>query len=147
MEALAAAVTRLVQARLAAAFARMAATLWPSLAEFDLVRDLTGWGAYLLRRAPHGWPAAFQHTSRDLADLPQQSPCERDEAPPSRAPSAGPHRYGADRSSTVGEGRGPMRARCPELTSRAAGGRSDDADVELGARGALGATRAVARCG
>ncbi len=32
----------------------MAATLRPSLAEFDLVRGLTGLGAYLLCRAPHG---------------------------------------------------------------------------------------------
>lgn len=54
MEALDAAITRLVQARLAAASARMAATLRPSLAEFDLVRGLTGLGAYLLCRAPHG---------------------------------------------------------------------------------------------
>ena len=40
-------------ARLAVAFARLAAALRPSLSEFDLVRGLTGLGAYLLRRDPH----------------------------------------------------------------------------------------------
>jgi len=45
-------VTRLVHARLETAHARIAAALRPPLAEFDLVRGLTGLGAYLLRQAP-----------------------------------------------------------------------------------------------
>lgn len=53
-QALDAAVTRLVQARLQAAGARMDALARPSLAEFDLVRGLAGLGAYLLQREPHG---------------------------------------------------------------------------------------------
>lgn len=48
------AVTRLVRARLNAASLRMAAAVRPRLAEFDLVYGLTGLGAYLLRRSPHG---------------------------------------------------------------------------------------------
>ncbi len=54
MKGLDAAITRLVQSRLDAAFVRMAASLRPSLAKYDLVRGLTGMGAYLLRRDPHG---------------------------------------------------------------------------------------------
>ncbi|MCW2948942.1 MAG: Lanthionine synthetase family protein [Actinoallomurus sp.] len=53
MERLDAAVTTLVRTRLDAATARMAAAERPSLGEFDLVRGLTGLGAYLLRRDPH----------------------------------------------------------------------------------------------
>ncbi|MCO5973356.1 lanthionine synthetase C family protein [Actinoallomurus soli] len=49
-----AAVTALVQTRLQAAAARIAAAARPSRAEFDLVRGLTGLGAYLLHRDPHG---------------------------------------------------------------------------------------------
>ncbi|MGH3767808.1 MAG: lanthionine synthetase C family protein [Pseudonocardiaceae bacterium] len=49
-----AAVTTLVRARLEVAFARLVAAVRPSLSEFDLVRGLTGLGAYLLRRDPHG---------------------------------------------------------------------------------------------
>ncbi|MFZ0120300.1 MAG: lanthionine synthetase C family protein [Pseudonocardiaceae bacterium] len=48
------AVAELVTARLDAAHARMAAAARPSLSEFDLVRGLTGLGAYLLRRNPGG---------------------------------------------------------------------------------------------
>jgi lantibiotic biosynthesis protein len=48
------AVTDLVQARLHAALARMAAAARPALSEFDLVRGLTGLGAHLLRRDPDG---------------------------------------------------------------------------------------------
>jgi hypothetical protein len=47
------AVTTLMRRRLDAATARMAAAERPSLGEFDLVRGLTGLGAYLLRRDPH----------------------------------------------------------------------------------------------
>lgn len=47
-------VIQLVHARLKTARARMAAAVRPSLSEFDLVRGLTGLGAYLLRRDPHG---------------------------------------------------------------------------------------------
>ncbi|MGH3977874.1 MAG: lanthionine synthetase C family protein [Pseudonocardiaceae bacterium] len=54
MASLDAAVTQLVHARLDAAHARMAAAARPSLSEFDLVRGLTGLGAYLLRRDPRG---------------------------------------------------------------------------------------------
>lgn len=50
------AITKLVRTRLDAASARMAAALRPSLAEFDLVRGLTGLGVYLLRRDPQGDP-------------------------------------------------------------------------------------------
>ncbi len=53
-EALDAAVARLVRVRLDAASARMAAAARPSLAEFDLVRGLTGLGAYLLHRDLRG---------------------------------------------------------------------------------------------
>ena len=49
-----AAVARLTQARLAAAHARIAAGRLPTLSEFDLVRGLTGLGAYLLQRHPDG---------------------------------------------------------------------------------------------
>ncbi|MGH3799917.1 MAG: lanthionine synthetase C family protein, partial [Pseudonocardiaceae bacterium] len=48
------AVADLVQARLHAALARMAAAARPSLSEFDLVRGLTGLGAHLLHRDPGG---------------------------------------------------------------------------------------------
>jgi hypothetical protein len=54
LQVLDAAVTRLVRARLDAACARIAAARRPSLAEFDLVRGLTGLGAYLLHRDPDG---------------------------------------------------------------------------------------------
>lgn len=54
MTSLDAAVTQLVHARLQAALVRMAAAVRPSLSEFDLVRGLTGLGAYLLHRDPHG---------------------------------------------------------------------------------------------
>ncbi len=54
MTSLDAAVAVLVHARLDAAHARMAAAARPSLSEFDLVRGLTGLGAYLLRRDPRG---------------------------------------------------------------------------------------------
>ncbi|GAA4612829.1 lanthionine synthetase C family protein [Actinoallomurus liliacearum] len=54
MKRLDAAVTALVQARLEAAAARIAAAQRPCRAEFDLVRGLTGLGAYLLRRDPGG---------------------------------------------------------------------------------------------
>jgi hypothetical protein len=49
-----AAVTELVRARLDAAAVRIAAAARPALSEFDLVRGLTGLGAYLLRRDMHG---------------------------------------------------------------------------------------------
>lgn len=49
-----AAVAQLVRARLEAASARMATAARPSLSEFDLVRGLTGLGAYLLGRDPDG---------------------------------------------------------------------------------------------
>ncbi|MGH4017118.1 MAG: lanthionine synthetase C family protein [Pseudonocardiaceae bacterium] len=49
-----AAVADLVQARLHAAEARMAAAARPSLSEFDLVRGLAGLGAHLLHRDPGG---------------------------------------------------------------------------------------------
>lgn len=48
------AVTKLVHIRLDAAHARINAGQRPSLREYDLVRGLTGLGAYLLRRAPEG---------------------------------------------------------------------------------------------
>jgi hypothetical protein len=54
MTSLDAGITQLVHARLEAALARMAAAVRPSLSEFDLVRGLTGLGAYLLHRDPHG---------------------------------------------------------------------------------------------
>ncbi|MGH3126270.1 MAG: lanthionine synthetase C family protein, partial [Streptosporangiaceae bacterium] len=54
MKSLDAAVSTLVRARLEVALARLAAATRPSLSEFDLVRGLTGLGAYLLRRDPHG---------------------------------------------------------------------------------------------
>lgn len=54
MASLNAGLTQLVHARLKAAHARMAAAARPSLSEFDLVRGLTGLGAYLLRHDPHG---------------------------------------------------------------------------------------------
>jgi hypothetical protein len=46
------AVTTLARTRLDAAATRLAAAQRPALAEFDLVRGLTGLGAYLLHRAP-----------------------------------------------------------------------------------------------
>ncbi|MEO7193470.1 MAG: lanthionine synthetase C family protein [Pseudonocardiaceae bacterium] len=49
-----ASVAQLVHARLETAFARITAAVRPSLSEFDLVRGLTGLGAYLLHRDPHG---------------------------------------------------------------------------------------------
>jgi lantibiotic biosynthesis protein len=54
MTRLGTAVADLVQARLHAALARVAAAARPSLSEFDLVHGLTGLGAYLLHRAPDG---------------------------------------------------------------------------------------------
>lgn len=45
-------VRRLTRARLAAAHARLRARQRPALSEFDLVRGLTGLGAYLLHRDP-----------------------------------------------------------------------------------------------
>jgi lantibiotic biosynthesis protein len=54
MTSLDAAVTQLVHTRLQAALVRMAAAVRPSLSECDLVRGLTGLGAYLLHRDPHG---------------------------------------------------------------------------------------------
>ncbi|MFI0791592.1 lanthionine synthetase C family protein [Micromonospora rubida] len=54
LDALDHALDDLVERRLAAAAARLAARARPSLSEFDLVRGLTGLGAHLLRRAPHG---------------------------------------------------------------------------------------------
>lgn len=48
------AVADLVQARLHAALARMAAAARPSPSEFDLIRGLTGLGAHLLHRDPDG---------------------------------------------------------------------------------------------
>jgi hypothetical protein len=47
-----AAVARLVRLRLHAAHARIDAAQRPSLSEFDLVRGLTGLGAYLIRHCP-----------------------------------------------------------------------------------------------
>ncbi|MEV4515191.1 lanthionine synthetase C family protein [Dactylosporangium sp. NPDC049525] len=52
MRQLDAAVTRLTRTRLHAAEVRIAAGVHPVLAEFDLVRGLTGLGAYLLHRDP-----------------------------------------------------------------------------------------------
>ncbi|MEV6704306.1 lanthionine synthetase C family protein [Micromonospora wenchangensis] len=54
LDALDHALDDLVERRLAAATARLAAGSRPSLSEFDLVRGLTGLGAHLLRRAPDG---------------------------------------------------------------------------------------------
>lgn len=54
MDSLHSAVQALVHARLDVAHARMAAAARPPLSEFDLVRGLTGLGAYLLRRDPGG---------------------------------------------------------------------------------------------
>ncbi len=54
MTRLGTAVADLVQARLHAAQARMAAAARPSLSEFDLVRGLTGLGAHLLYHDPDG---------------------------------------------------------------------------------------------
>lgn len=54
MTSLDAGVASLVHARLEAALARMTAMVRPSLSEFDLVRGLTGLGAYLLHRDPYG---------------------------------------------------------------------------------------------
>jgi hypothetical protein len=48
------AVAGYVRRRLEVAHARINARRHPSLSEFDLVRGLTGLGAYLLRRDPHG---------------------------------------------------------------------------------------------
>ncbi|WP_432991792.1 lanthionine synthetase C family protein [Dactylosporangium sp. CA-233914] len=48
------AIAHLTRTRLDAAEARIAAAARPVLAEFDLVRGLTGLGAYLLHHAPHG---------------------------------------------------------------------------------------------
>jgi lantibiotic biosynthesis protein len=73
-EALDAAVTRPVQARLTAASARIAATLRPSLAEFDVVRGLTGLGAYLLRRAPRG--TLVRHVLTYLVRLTEPLPAD-----------------------------------------------------------------------
>lgn len=50
------AVTALVHRRVEAAAARMNAAIRPSLSEFDLVRGLSGLGAYLLRRDPDSQP-------------------------------------------------------------------------------------------
>ncbi|WP_433616939.1 lanthionine synthetase C family protein [Dactylosporangium sp. CA-139114] len=47
-------IARLTRTRLDAAEARIAAAARPALAEYDLVRGLTGLGAYLLHRDPHG---------------------------------------------------------------------------------------------
>lgn len=47
------AVTKMTRTRLEAAAARLDAAQRPSLAEFDLVRGLTGLGAYLLHRDPY----------------------------------------------------------------------------------------------
>ncbi|BCJ70443.1 lanthionine synthetase C family protein [Polymorphospora rubra] len=55
LDALDHAVADLVERRLAAADARLAARVRPPLSEFDLVRGLTGLGAHLLRRDPHGY--------------------------------------------------------------------------------------------
>jgi len=52
--ALDAAVATMTRSRLEAAAARMTAGVRPALAEFDLVRGLTGLGAYWLRRDPGG---------------------------------------------------------------------------------------------
>lgn len=54
LQSLDAAVTRLVNKRLKAAHARIAAAARPPLAEFDVVRGLTGLGAYLLQADPRG---------------------------------------------------------------------------------------------
>ncbi|MDG4787677.1 lanthionine synthetase C family protein [Micromonospora sp. WMMD1102] len=54
LDALDHALDELVERRLAAATARLAARARPSLSEFDLVRGLTGLGAHLLLRAPDG---------------------------------------------------------------------------------------------
>lgn len=54
MTSLDAGITQLVHVRLETALARMTAAVRPSLSEFDLVRGLTGLGAYLLHRDPHG---------------------------------------------------------------------------------------------
>jgi lantibiotic biosynthesis protein len=48
------AVARLIRVRLDAAAARMSARARPALSEFDLVKGLTGLGAYLLIRDPDG---------------------------------------------------------------------------------------------
>ncbi|MGH3546709.1 MAG: lanthionine synthetase C family protein [Pseudonocardiaceae bacterium] len=54
MTSLDASITQLVHVRLDAALARMAAAGRPFLSEFDVVRGLTGLGAYLLHRDPYG---------------------------------------------------------------------------------------------
>ncbi|MFI9644495.1 lanthionine synthetase C family protein [Micromonospora sp. NPDC051925] len=54
LDALDRALDDLVERRLVAATARLAARTRPALSEFDLVRGLTGLGAHLLRRAPDG---------------------------------------------------------------------------------------------
>lgn len=54
LDALDHAVADLTERRLTAAKARLAAHARPPLAEFDLVRGLTGLGAHLLRREPDG---------------------------------------------------------------------------------------------
>ncbi|MDG4834108.1 lanthionine synthetase C family protein [Solwaraspora sp. WMMD1047] len=54
LDALDHAVADLTRRRLATAEARLAAGARPSVSEFDLVRGLTGLGAHLLRRDPHG---------------------------------------------------------------------------------------------
>ncbi|MFC7593524.1 lanthionine synthetase C family protein [Nonomuraea antimicrobica] len=54
-----AAVDRVVHARLAAARQRRESAQLPTLAEFDLIRGLTGLGALLLARA--GWPPPLLH--------------------------------------------------------------------------------------
>jgi hypothetical protein len=68
------AVRDVVRVRLAAANARLGAGVRPLLAEFDLVHGLTGLGAYLLRRDPHG--QQLRHVLAHLVRLTQPVPVD-----------------------------------------------------------------------
>ena len=80
MTGLDAGITQLAHARLRTARARMAAAVRPSLSEFDLVRGLTGLGAHLLRRDPHG--GLVRRVLDYLVQLTEPLPAD-DEAGPS----------------------------------------------------------------
>ncbi|MGH3776471.1 MAG: lanthionine synthetase C family protein [Pseudonocardiaceae bacterium] len=79
MKSLDAAVSKLVRARLEVAFARLAAAVRPALSEFDLVRGLTGLGAYLLRRDPDG--ELVRRVLAYLVQLTQPLPTDDDAGP------------------------------------------------------------------
>ncbi|MGH3692894.1 MAG: hypothetical protein ACRDRX_02630 [Pseudonocardiaceae bacterium] len=77
MTSLDAGVTQLVHARLEVALARMAAAVRPPLSEFDLLRGLTGLGAYLLHRDPHGDLVRQSCLAARISRVPRSSPSSR----------------------------------------------------------------------